>query len=119
VKEALADRQPFVLVFATPAFCRTRTCGPALDIVKTAARKVGSKVAFIHVEPYQLQVVDGALQPVFDEQGQLQVVPSVNEWGLRTEPYVFVVDANGHVAAKFEGVAGEDELLDAIAKVAG
>jgi hypothetical protein len=118
VKATLAAGQPFVLIFSTPAFCKTRTCGPALDIVKRAAAKTSAEIGFIHVEPYRLEVKDGALQPVFDEQNQLQVVPSVGEWGLRTEPYVFVVDADGRVAAKFEGVVGEDELLEAIGEVA-
>ena len=36
------------------------------------------------------------------------------EWGLPTEPWVFVVDAKGKVAAKFEGMAYPDELTAAL-----
>ena len=37
-------------------------------------------------------------------------VDAVNEWGLPTEPYTFVVDGNGKVSAKFEGISAADEL---------
>ncbi|HEX2076803.1 MAG TPA: hypothetical protein VHG08_03815, partial [Longimicrobium sp.] len=32
------------------------------------------------------------------------------QWGLPTEPYVFVVDSSGNVTAKFEGIASAEEL---------
>jgi hypothetical protein len=117
IRDAIAAGKPFVLVFATPAFCTSGTCGPALDLVKQVAPEYGGQVNFIHVEPYLLQVSDGRTQPKLDLLGQPQPVRAVIEWGLPTEPYVFVVDADGKVAAKFEGMAYPDELtaaLDAI-----
>jgi hypothetical protein len=117
VKGAIAAHKPFVLVFATPLFCTSGTCGPALDLVKQVAPKYIGRVNFIHVEPYILQVSNGRTQPVLDELGHPQPIRAVVEWGLPTEPYVFVVDANGKVAAKFEGEAYPDELtatLDAL-----
>jgi hypothetical protein len=117
IRDAIAAGKPFVVVFATPAFCTSGACGPALDLVKEVAPEYGGKVNFIHVEPYLLQFSDGKVQPKLDLAGYPQPVPAVNEWGLPTEPYVFVVDANGKVAAKFEGMAYPDELraaLDAI-----
>jgi hypothetical protein len=118
VADAVAANEPFVLVFATPAFCKTATCGPALDIVKSAAADFKDRLTFINVEPYELEERDGQLQPVVDENGSFVPVPSVTEWGLVTEPYTFVVDAEGRVAAKFEGVAGADELRAAFEAVA-
>jgi hypothetical protein len=109
VDDALDAGEPFVVVFATPAFCQTRTCAPALDLVKTAAADHKEGLTFIHVEPYELEERDGQLQPVLVD-GQLDPVPAVEEWGLLTEPYTFVVGADGRVQAKFEGVAAEDEL---------
>ena len=114
VKEAIAAHKPFVLVFATPLFCTSGTCGPALDLVKQVAAKYMDRVNFIHVEPYVLEVSDGRTQPVLDAQGRPKPVRAVVEWGLPTEPYVFVVDANGKVAAKFEGEAYPDELTAAL-----
>ncbi|MEP7159013.1 MAG: hypothetical protein ABI797_06265 [Chloroflexota bacterium] len=119
VADALTAHEPFVLVFATPAFCTSATCGPTLDVVKQVAADYKGPLTFIHVEPYQLQMTDGHLQPVLTAENLPITVPAVDEWGLPTEPYVFVVDAAGKVSAKFEGIAAEDELRAAIDAVAG
>ncbi|HEV3484325.1 MAG TPA: hypothetical protein VG106_02885 [Vicinamibacterales bacterium] len=118
VASAIAAREPFAVVFATPAFCRTATCGPALDVVKSAASEFKGRMEFIHVEPYELEIVDGSLQPVLSDQNLPVSVPATNEWGLPTEPYIFVVDAQGNVSAKFEGIAAVDELRVAFEEVA-
>jgi hypothetical protein len=119
VKQALEEHRPFLLIFATPAFCSTATCGPALDIVKSVAPDFKDRVAFIHVEPYQLQVVDGHLQPLLTGDNLPIPVESVDRWGLPTEPYIFVVDSAGKVTAKLEGVASAEEIEQALSAVAG
>jgi hypothetical protein len=114
VADALTAREPFVLVFATPKFCQTATCGPTLDKVKTVAR-AHPDVTFINVEPYQLQLVDGQLQPVLSAQGQLQTVPATNAFGLLTEPFIFVVGGDGTVKASFELIFTPSEIDEALA----
>jgi hypothetical protein len=117
VADALAQDRPFLLFFGTPAFCRTAVCGPVMEILKDVAPEFDGQVEVIHVEPYELHEVDGNLQPVL-EGGQLVPVPSVIEWGLRTEPMIFAVDADGRVTAKLEGVASAQELRAAMAEIA-
>ena len=117
--DAEAAHEPFVVVFATPAFCRTAACGPTLDLVKDAAADFKDRIAFIHVEPYQLEERDGFLQPLLSESGELQTVAAVDEWGLLSEPYVFAVDGEGRLVAKFEGIASQEELLEAFDAIAG
>lgn len=119
VEQALTAGEPFLVIFSTPAFCRTRTCGPALDIVKSVAPDYADDVTFIHVEPYELAMADGRLQPVLSEQNLPVPVPAVTEWGLPTEPYIFVVDGEGLVRAKMEGVASADEIRAALDQVSG
>ncbi|MEP7379482.1 MAG: hypothetical protein ABI725_07985 [Chloroflexota bacterium] len=119
VSQALAAHQPFVLVFATPAFCTSATCGPTLDVVKSVAASYKGRLTFIHVEPYQLTLTDGHLQPVLDVSNNPIPVQAVVDWGLPSEPYIFVVDGSGKVRAKFEGVAAADELTAAFDAVAG
>jgi hypothetical protein len=119
VKDALAQHRPFVLVFATPAFCQSRTCGPALDRVKAGSVGAPSDVAFINVEPYQLKFTEGRLQPVLDANNQLQPVQAVDQWGLTSEPWVFTVDGKGIVRRSFDGMPSDQELKDAIAEIAG
>ncbi|HEX5013122.1 MAG TPA: hypothetical protein VFV72_03105 [Candidatus Limnocylindrales bacterium] len=109
VADALAAKEPFVLVFATPKFCQTKTCGPTLDKVKEVAAK-HPDVTFINVEPYLLEDVDGQLQPKLDANRQLQAVPATVDYGLVTEPYVFVVGGDGLVKASFELIFTPDEM---------
>ena len=113
IADALAARQPFVVAFATPAFCTTRLCGPTLETVKAVAAAYPT-VTFINVEPYKMKSNLGALQPDLDSNGQLQVAEWTAAWGLPSEPYIFVVRADGTLEAKFEGVLGADELKAAI-----
>ena len=119
ITQAVTAGKPALIVFATPAFCKSATCGPALDVVKSVAAGYKSAVDFVHVEPYILQQTPNGLQPVLDKTGNLQIVPATAAYGLLTEPYIVVVDKNGKVAAEFEGIAGADELtaaLDAVTK---
>jgi len=119
VADALAAHTPFVLVFATPAFCQSAQCGPTLNRVKAVAATSPKGVVFINVEPYVLKWDGSRLQPVLDANNQLQPVASVNEWGLLSEPWIFTVDATGIVRGSFEGVASEAELKAAIAAIGG
>ncbi len=109
VAEAVSDGTPAVIVFATPAFCTSAACGPLLDQVK-ALRPGYPGIDFVHVEIYD----DLQVEAVED----LTTVPAVTEWGLPSEPWVFVVDAAGNVTASFEGAASDAELQAAIAAVA-
>jgi len=119
VDQALSRQTPFILVFATPAFCRSAQCGPTLDFVKKAKSSAPASVAFINVEPYNLKYTDGRLQPVLDAQGNLVPNDAANAWGLPSEPWIFAVDRNGVVQGSFEGIVTAQELTDAITKIAG
>lgn len=97
---------PFVVVFATPKFCSSAVCGPTLEIVKEASKGF-SGIDFIHIEVYELPADPSNLKPV----------PSASEWGLPSEPWVFVVDGDGNLAAKYEGVVGAAELQEELDKL--
>lgn len=106
IHEAVEKGDPFVVTFATPKFCTSAVCAPTLDIVKKES-KDWPQVEFIHVEVYEN----------LDDPSNLKPVPAVKEWGLPSEPWVFVVDAKGKVAAKFEGTVSPQELKEALADV--
>ena len=63
------------------------------------------------------RLTENGLQPALDEDGRLQPVQAVLDYGIPVEPYLFLVDAKGDVFAKFEGVVGADELRAAIEDV--
>jgi hypothetical protein len=116
VDAALAAHEPFLLVFATPKFCTSAVCGPTLDKVKPFIGEFPT-VTFINVEPYELEWDGSQLQPVITDNA-LTPVPAVDEWGLLTEPWVFVVDGAGTIRGSFEGTVGEAELREALQAVA-
>jgi hypothetical protein len=97
IEDAIEQRKPQLIVFATPQFCTSRMCGPVVDIVRTLLPIYGKRVAFTHQEIWR----DFAAKKVF---------PTVEEWRLRTEPWIFVVDGGGIIHAKFEGLVTEREL---------
>jgi hypothetical protein len=103
VLQSIEDHVPFVVTFATPKYCQSRVCGPVVNVVDTVRRRLeGSGVRFIHVEIYQ----DNDPGQGFNRW--------VGEWNLPTEPYTFLVDGNGVVQAKFEGLVTVDELEQAV-----
>jgi hypothetical protein len=115
VADAITAKEPFVLVFATPKFCATAQCGPTLDRIKPIAAAYPD-MTFINVEPYQLEEVDGQLQPVLTD-GNLTTTTATDEWGLPSEPWIFVVDGDGIVQGSFMLIVGDEELeavIDAV-----
>jgi hypothetical protein len=109
IAEAIKSGKLSVVVFATPKFCSSQTCGPTLGIVKRVADDFEGinfvhddfeGINFVHVEPYELPADPANLQPI----------EAVQQWGLPSEPWVFVMDASGRVVAKYEGVVGKKEL---------
>ena len=111
---ALAAKEPFVLAFITPAFCRSAQCGPTMEVVKAAVKEAPIRV--VAVEPYELVYQDGRLQPVLKD-GSFVPVEAANVYGIPTEPWLFVVGADGTIASSFEAVVGEQELASAIRAV--
>lgn len=110
VAAALETGKPVVVAFVTPAFCVTRFCGPVLDaVVQPAFEQYGDRVEFVHIEPYDLAKARAG--------SVLEPVPAVLEWGIQTEPFIFVIDAEGIVRAKLEGVTDLAELSEAIEAV--
>lgn len=104
IADAVGNGRPTVIVFATPAFCQTAVCGPTIDIAKQAADG-RHQIDFVHVEPYDVERARA---------NDLQPVDAMFEWGLPSEPWIFVVDEQGTVTARFEGIVGQDELETAL-----
>lgn len=107
IAEAIEIGEPFVVTFATPRLCTSRVCGPTLETVKEVKADYPD-LRFVHVEPFDL-----------DDPTTLETEPWIDEWGLPSEPWVFVIDGDGAVAAKFEVIPGEAELRAAIDAVVG
>jgi len=110
IADALALGKPIVVAFAAPAFCTSRTCSPVMDTVMDPLyQKYRDQAIFIHVEPLKLKELrEGA--------GRIHV-QAAKDWGVETEPWMFVIDAQGKVAGKFEGIIAMDEVEAVLAQV--
>jgi hypothetical protein len=105
IADAIAQHRPTLVVFATPAFCESATCGPQVHAVQLLEPTYRNRLTFIHVEIYRDFKPDPA---------QRQLTATVLEWNLQTEPWVFLIDAQGTIAAEFEAAAAADELKLAV-----
>jgi hypothetical protein len=93
LKDALG-KKPVALLFATPALCQSRVCGPVVDIAAQLKKTYGSRMTFIHQEVYvDNQVSKGLRAPL-------------RAFHLQTEPWLFVMDRTGRITARLEGSFG-------------
>lgn len=105
--DQVLGKKPVVLLFATPALCQSRVCGPVVDAAEQVKSEYGDRVAFIHMEIYR------------DNDAGKGVRPQVRAYRLPSEPWLFVIDRRGRISTEFEGPYSVTELSDAVRRVAG
>lgn len=112
ISDAIRAHRPVMVVISTPVYCVSRFCGPITDAVATLAREHGRQMDFVHIEvwrDFEGQVLNrAAAEWIFPEGTQ--------DAG---EPWVFLVGADGKVVARWDNVAPENEMKDAITKLLG
>lgn len=101
----VVGKKPVVLLFATDALCQSRVCGPVIDVTEQVkAERADDDVEFVHQEIYVDNEIAKGLRP------------PVAAWNLPTEPWLFVIGADGRVVERFEGAFSASELNAAIDK---
>ncbi|MPZ22166.1 MAG: hypothetical protein GEU28_01165 [Dehalococcoidia bacterium] len=111
IDDALAASRPFVVVFASPAFCTNEVCGPQVEVLSELAAAHPDAAAYVHVDIYENpDEIDGDLDRAIRN-------PILEEWGVTSDEWTFVVDADGRVAARFESFATYDEVEAALLAV--
>jgi hypothetical protein len=98
-------KKPTVLVFATPALCQSRVCGPVVDIVQQVADEYKGRADFIHMEVYN------------DNNASEGVRPQLDAFDLQTEPWTFLIDSDGVIRDRIEGAYGVFELEHAMKSI--
>lgn len=104
--EALTNGKPTVVLFATPAFCTSRVCGPSLEAMVELKKRYGANANFVHVE-------------IYPERDYDKPAAAIDEWHLPSEPWLFLIDAQGTVVERFEGGIGLTELDPAVQQLVG
>jgi hypothetical protein len=105
IAEALQQHRPTLVVFASPAFCTSKVCGPEVHVVQSLEPAYKDRLSFIHVEVYSNFKPDPSKR---------QLAPTVLEWRLQTEPWIFLINPEGIIQARFEGPTGTGELKTAV-----
>jgi len=105
IADAIAQHRPTLVVFATPAFCMSQTCGPQVHAVQQLEPRFRNRLTFIHVEVYQDFKPDPSKRRLTD---------TFVAWQFQTEPWVFLIDSKGTIRNRFEATADTDELGAAI-----
>jgi hypothetical protein len=103
----VVGQKPVVLLFATPALCTSRVCGPVVDIAEQAKNERPDDAAYIHMEIWN------------ENNPQQGARPQVRAFNLRTEPWLFVIDDQGRISTRIEGAFSAGELNQALDRVSG
>ncbi len=122
--DARAAGKPYVIVIDSARFKVSPLCGRALVMVRYLLDR-WPDVAFIHLEPFEYQVITE--EPVLS--GDI-MSPPLNQWarafGLGDAvwpavkmPWAFVVDGQGVVRAKYEGIIGSTDVDVIVSLIAG
>ena len=98
-------KKPIVLLFATPALCQSRVCGPVVDVAEQVKRDRPDDAAYIHMEIWN------------DNDPNKGAREQVLAYNLRTEPWLFVIGSDGKVSTRIEGAYSVGELEQALDEV--
>jgi hypothetical protein len=105
IAEAIAEHRPVLVTFSTPAFCQSKFCGPVTDVVADLAADYPDRAVFIHVEVWR------------DYAGGV-INRAAADWLLRdgnlTEPWLFLIGANGTVLERWENLYTREEVEPSI-----
>ena len=103
VADSLAAKVPFVVTFATPKFCSSRTCGPVVDVVEEVQHRSRARTSASSTS----RCTRTTIPP-------WTTTEWMGEWNLPTEPWTFLVGSNGKIVDRFEGTVSVDELETAV-----
>lgn len=97
LSDVIGAGRPVAVLFATPALCQTRYCGPVLDELLSVRKAFADRVTFVHVEIYQ------------SNRG-VDLAPTVTAWNIQYEPWFFTVDGTGTIRGRLDSAFGRDEI---------
>jgi hypothetical protein len=98
LSDVIGAGTPAAVMFATPALCQSQYCGPVLDELLEVRDAYGDRITFVHVEIYRSN--RGA-----------DLSPTVEAWGIDSEPWFYTVDAAGTIVGRLDGAFGRDEIV--------
>ena len=107
VADAIDSGLPTMVVVATPVYCVSQFCGPITDSVQALAREYRGRANFVHIEVWR-DFDDNVLNRGAAE----WIYP--NTTVEPAEPWVFLIDQDGRLAARWDNVTNQTLLADAL-----
>jgi hypothetical protein len=103
IAEGIEAGRPVVALFATPVYCVSRFCGPITEVFGDIAEQYEDRADFVHVEIWRdfedQELNEAAAEWIQTEQGG-------------NEPWTFLIDEEGRIAARWDNVLDADDLID-------
>ncbi|MCH8102626.1 MAG: thioredoxin family protein [Chloroflexi bacterium] len=110
IKSLVDEGRPFVVTFASPAFCTNALCGPQVEVLSSVGERHSDIAEFVHIDLYENP------DEIKGDLSRADRTPILEEWGVHTDEWTFVVNGNGEVVAKFEAFVPEEELEQAVVR---
>jgi hypothetical protein len=110
IADEIEAGRPLVVAVTTPVYCVSRFCGPLTDELADLAHEYEDVASFVHLE-------------VWKDHGEQEVNEAAAEWILPTsgaggnEPWVFLVDSDGVITARWDNVLDVEELETLLAEL--
>ena len=109
--KALEKNIPILVTLSTPGYCQSYTCGPQTKVLSDLNNKFNdNQIQIIHIEIY-----DNPNE--MKKSGDISVgiqSPQISEWGIKTEPWTFLINNNGMIVERYEGFVSFEELEEDI-----
>jgi hypothetical protein len=102
IADAIEAGRPVVVLFATPVYCVSRFCGPITEEVAALAQDYEDRAAFVHVEVWE----DFESQTLSEAAVEWLQAPD----GSATEPWTFLIGADGTITQRWGNVLDIAEL---------
>ena len=96
--QVIGKGKPVIAMFATPARCQSRYCGPVLDQLIALAPEYQDRITPVHVEIYK-------------DLTSNNLVTATETWlGFTGEPWIFAMDGTGKITGRLSGAFATDEI---------
>ena len=106
IASAITKRRAVMVVVSAPTFCQSRFCGPITESVERLAERYSDRMDFVHLEVWN-NFAAGAVNR------------DAAEWIVRSghdpqEPWVFGIGTDATITRRFDNIATDQELADAV-----
>jgi len=110
IADAIQQGRPALVLFGTPAYCTSRFCGPEVTELQRFAADFPDRAVYIHVEIWK----DYNAEPQVINEGAADWLYRPDTALGMTEPWLYLIDADGTIADRWGPLFDVDEVAAAL-----